>query len=82
MKLCAQVADVLAAMCMLSVEAGHPAVLAALSESRVTYGERYRFEHLISSLSPVDQDTAEESQGTPAIEEQAGIWEYRTAAMS
>ncbi|CAG8570068.1 9904_t:CDS:2, partial [Paraglomus occultum] len=44
-KLRAQVADVLAALCVLSLE-GHRLVLNALSDFRNIHEEKYRFEHL------------------------------------
>lgn len=83
-KLRAQVADVLAALCVLSLNDGHRAVLSSLSDFRVVHQEKYRFEFLVESLglkemrndgSGSDLDSLEDS-------EEANIWEYRTAAMS
>lgn len=53
-----------------------------MAESRITYGERYRFEQLIASISPANQDTQEDSEQVHAVEEETGTWEFRTAAMS
>ncbi|SAM77134.1 related to Diaphanous protein homolog 1 [Ustilago bromivora] len=86
-KLRLQVADVLAALCVLSLEDGHRMVCGALSELKVVTGERFRFAFLVNDLKPnasseslseawdtsVDVDDADANE---AIE-----WEYKAAAM-
>lgn len=74
-KLRAQVADVLAALCIISLTDGHRVVLAALSDFSVAHGERFRFEYLVESISVADV-------GEEETIEDAGTWEYRTAALS
>ncbi|CAG8664853.1 10030_t:CDS:2, partial [Ambispora gerdemannii] len=56
-RLRAQVADILAALCVLSLE-GHKHVLGALSDFRIIYEEKekYRFEYLISTLKGNDTE--------------------------
>jgi hypothetical protein len=49
-KLRTLVAEVLAALCVLSAE-GHQLVLAAFSDFRVAHEEKFRFEYLVQSLS-------------------------------
>ncbi|SPO21738.1 related to Diaphanous protein homolog 1 [Ustilago trichophora] len=86
-KLRLQVADVLAALCVLSLEDGHRMVCGALSELKVVADERFRFAFLVEDLKPnassrslddawdtsADLDDADASE---AIE-----WEYKAAAM-
>lgn len=79
-KLRAQVADVLAALCLLSLDNGHPVVLAALSDFRVAHEEKFRFEYLVGSIGL--RGATDEERPDESVEEDAGIWEYRTAAMS
>lgn len=69
----------LAALCLLSLEEGHPVVLAALSDFRVAHEEKFRFQYLVDSiaLSPPTSD-----EGDDSVPEESGIWEWRTAAMS
>ena len=68
-KLRAQVADVLAALCVLSLE-GHRLVLNALSDFRNIHEEKYRFEHLVETLTNNDD------------EEDSSFVEYKTACLS
>lgn len=83
-KLRALVADVLAAICVLSLSDGHRVVLAALSDFRVAHDEKFRFEYLVDTLKLPEQrseDVPEESDSVGAVHE-ASLWEYRTAAMA
>ncbi len=86
-KLRLQVADVLAALCVLSLEDGHRMVCGALSELKVVTGERFRFAFLVEDLKPsasgdalgdVWDSTADldDVDASEAIE-----WEYKAAAM-
>jgi diaphanous 1 len=82
-KLRALTSDVLAAICYVSPTEGHKAVLSALSDYRVEYGEKFRFEGLIGSLRPPDialNDAQPDAQGYGNDEE--GAWEARTASMA
>jgi diaphanous 1 len=79
-KLRTQVAEMLAALCVLSIIQGHRVVVAALSDFRIEHGERFRFEYLISSIRVDDPDSQERLSGYEPDE--AGMWEYRTAAMA
>ncbi|EEB91239.1 hypothetical protein MPER_10435, partial [Moniliophthora perniciosa FA553] len=61
---------------------GHSAVLSALSDYSVTYGEKFRFETLVASLRIPDvhaYEVADDVSGFGSEEE--GIWEARTATM-
>ena len=82
-KLKAQVTEVLAAVCVLSVQQGHGAVLAAFSDFRIRFQESFRFEQLLDSLKPhnavSDSDAAQSSQ---IFDDENGIWEYRSAVMA
>ncbi|KAJ9477578.1 BNI1-related protein 1 [Pseudozyma hubeiensis] len=86
-KLRLQVADVLAALCVLSLEDGHRMVCGALSELKIVSGERFRFAFLVEDLKPDasgaslgdDWDASadlEDADANEAIE-----WEYKAAAM-
>ena len=86
-KLRLQVADVLAALCVLSLEDGHRLVCGALSELKVVAGERFRFAFLVEDLKPTASNDAlgaawdtsadlDNSDASEAIE-----WEYKAAAM-
>lgn len=79
-KLRSQVADILAALCVLSLRDGHRVVLTALSDFRVAHEERFRFEYLIESIKLRDMQ-AEDTE-VEQDEDELGLWEYRTAAMS
>ncbi|GAA6056774.1 hypothetical protein JCM3770_006127 [Rhodotorula araucariae] len=87
-KLRSLVADVLAALCLLSPE-GHKLVLVAFSDARLDYGEKFRFEWLVSHIGVPDHrddDTLDGSCTHSAAEneeaDEAGFWEWRTAAMA
>ncbi|CDW98870.1 hypothetical protein, partial [Sporisorium scitamineum] len=81
-KLRLQVADVLAALCVLSLDDGHRMVCGALSELKVVSGERFRFAFLVEDLKPdassdlLNDDDIEDTDASEAIE-----WEYKAAAM-
>lgn len=83
-KLRAHVADVLAALCVLSLSSGHRVVLAAFSDFRITYGEKFRFEYLVQSIAMKENlpGTSQEEQQEEDQEDEAGLWEYRTAGMA
>ncbi|KAF6762199.1 hypothetical protein DFP72DRAFT_598410 [Ephemerocybe angulata] len=54
-------AELLAAICILSMTEGHKVVLAALSDFRVAYEEGFRFETLISTLRLPEVDMEADS---------------------
>ncbi|CAG8488039.1 19036_t:CDS:10 [Gigaspora margarita] len=68
-KLRTQVADVLAALCVLSLE-GHKLVLDAFSDFRYIHEEKFRFQYLIETLTSNE------------IEEDSTSLEYKTACLS
>ncbi|SPO39803.1 related to Diaphanous protein homolog 1 [Pseudozyma flocculosa] len=86
-KLRLQAADVLAALCVLSLADGHRLVCAALSELKIIAGERFRFAFLVDSLrfDGADADTSGDHSTSADLAEseadEAIVWEYRTAAM-
>ncbi|PWN41049.1 hypothetical protein IE81DRAFT_315743 [Ceraceosorus guamensis] len=89
-KLRSQIADVLGALCVLSLADGHRLVCAALSELAIASGERFRFAFLVGSLnvsktrtSDADSETSSSHEDTneEADEDEAAVWEYRTSAM-
>ena len=73
----------LAAICYVSPTEGHKAVVSALSDYRVEYGEKCRFEELIGSLRPPDlsYETAR-LEGQAYRNDEEGVWEARTASMA
>lgn len=75
--------ELLAAISVLSVEQGHKAVLAAMSDYRIVYEESFRFESLIGSLRlhDFDVDIVHEEESKFRHEEE-GLWEARTASMT
>jgi hypothetical protein len=76
-------AELLAAICILSMNEGHKAVLSALSDFRVAYDENFRFETLISTLRPPDVDIDAESDNDHGFgSDEEGVWEARTASMA
>ena len=82
-KLRALTSDVLAAICYVSPTDGHKAVVSALSDYRVEYNEKFRFEELIGSirLPELSQEDGQlDAQGHSNDEE--GVWEARTASMA
>lgn len=71
--------ELLAAICVVSSD-GHKAVVAAMSDFKVAFDERFRFETLVGTLQlPVDDpsDELEGAEGTNDIS-----WEQRTASMA
>ncbi|EMD40584.1 hypothetical protein CERSUDRAFT_102967 [Gelatoporia subvermispora B] len=74
--------EILAAICVLSPTEGHRAILSALSDYRVEYGEAFRFQELIASLrvaSMSDDGTTDESTYR---NDEEGVWEARAASMA
>ncbi|SNX82525.1 related to Diaphanous protein homolog 1 [Melanopsichium pennsylvanicum] len=86
-KLRLQVADVLAALCVLSLDDGHRMVCGALSELKVIAGERFRFAFLVEDLKPnVSSHSMDDVWYTSAdlddVDASEAIeWEYKAAAM-
>ncbi|KAG1806317.1 armadillo-type protein [Suillus plorans] len=74
-------AELLAAICVLSPNQGHKAVIAASSEYRIAYDELYRFEFLVAALGISDQSNDTAANNTSSHDED-GIWEARTAFMA
>ena len=54
-KLRSQVADVLAALCVLSLD-GHKLVVGAFTEFRVIHEEKFRFQYLVDSLKRNEEE--------------------------
>lgn len=82
-KLRALTSDVLAAICYVSPTDGHKAVVSALSDYRVEFGETFRFQELIDSLrvqDPTDEGDLSEIFGYSNDED--GVWEARTASLA
>ncbi|KAF9438927.1 hypothetical protein BGZ76_002926 [Entomortierella beljakovae] len=75
-KLRTKVAEVLAALCVMSPES-HRLVLIALSDFRVAHEERYRFEYLVQTLAAPISDDIDGSDYSESFE-----WEYKTACLS
>jgi diaphanous 1 len=72
-KLRALSSDLLAAICVISLNEGHRLVLGALSDYRVFYDENFRFDNLVGSLKIED--------GHDENETGEGVWEARGATM-
>ena len=82
-KLRALTSDVLAAICYVSPTDGHKAVVAALSDYRVEYGETFRFQELIDSVRvPDSSDEGDTSDTGGYSNEEEGVWEARTASLA
>ena len=95
-KLGANVADILAALCVLSpLEEGSKLVLEGTADLRVRRGERFRFESFVGSLGVMESEGGHQSESedrsehSESIDEEAegrapieGLWEYRTAGFS
>ncbi|TCD69208.1 hypothetical protein EIP91_008311, partial [Steccherinum ochraceum] len=81
-KLRALASDVLAAICYVSPTDGHKAVLAALSDYRVEFDERFRFQELISSLRIPDTDDGQQGDINIYANDDDGVWEARSASMA
>ncbi|KAF8443028.1 hypothetical protein L210DRAFT_3153707 [Boletus edulis BED1] len=75
-------AEILAGICILSFDEGHPAVLAALSEYRIAYNELFRFQSFVSALKIPDSDVDSIIPGVTFSTEEEGLWEARTAFMA
>ncbi|KAL4076318.1 armadillo-type protein [Scleroderma citrinum] len=73
-------AELLAALCMLSLDEGHPSVLASFSEYRLAHNEVFRFQSLVAVLKVPDTQFMEQS--TVVITEGDGEWEARIAFMA
>jgi len=67
-------ADMLAAMCLIS-PLGHQLVLDGFSDSKISLGETFRLEWLISSLDAFGSGDGDE------VEDESGMWEWRTAVL-
>ncbi|KAJ7026870.1 armadillo-type protein [Mycena alexandri] len=78
--------EILGAICLLSLNEGHKAVLGAFSDYRAAFNESFRFERfdgLIGSLRLPDLDSDIESDDRyEYIGEQDGVWEARCASMA
>ena len=76
--------ELLAAICVLDASDGHKAVLAALSDSRVTFDEDFRFETLLTSLRLPDINI--DSNCDDSIigfgNEEEGVLDARVATMT
>ncbi|KAF9359313.1 hypothetical protein BGX26_012598 [Mortierella sp. AD094] len=75
-KLRTKVAEVLAALCVMSPES-HRLVLMALSDFRVAHEERFRFEYLVQTLAAPISDDVDSIDHQESFE-----WEYKTACLS
>lgn len=67
-------AEVLAAICVLSMIDGHKLVLSAMSEFRVVFNEVYRFQCLVSLLKSPDKEER--------LPESDCLWDARTAVLA
>lgn len=74
--------ELLAAICVLSLDDGHRSVLAALSDYRIAYDETFRFESLVASLRVLDITDGAGDEDNDALNVEEGVWEARTASMS
>lgn len=74
--------DVLAAICYVSPTDGHKAVLAALSDYRVEFDERFRFQELIASLRLPESDDDVPNYLNVYANDEDGVWEARSASMA
>jgi diaphanous 1 len=73
-KLRALSSDLLAAICVISLNEGHHLVLGALSDYKICFGEAFRFEELVDALRI--EENPESREG-----EDDGSWEARGATM-
>jgi hypothetical protein len=65
------------------VDAGHKAVLAAMSDYRVAYDESFRFETIIGSLRIPDLGNFDEVDNIFGFgNDEEGVWEARRASMA
>ena len=72
----------LAAICYVSPTDGHKAVLAALSDYRVEFEERFRFQELIASLRLPEPDEDSPNDLNVYANDEDGVWEARSASMA
>ncbi|KAF9967032.1 hypothetical protein BGZ73_000717, partial [Actinomortierella ambigua] len=79
-KLRAKVAEVLAALCVMTPES-HRLVLVALSDFRVAHEERFRFEYLVETLATPISPSFGPDSGMGG-EDDGFEWEHKTACMS
>ena len=70
-------AEVLAAICVLSLTEGHRLVLAAMSDYKVEFEETFRFEQLVSTL----RLSSAQEFGSGKREDE-GAWDARAATMA
>ncbi|KAG0210592.1 hypothetical protein BGX33_004803 [Mortierella sp. NVP41] len=81
-KLRTKVAEVLAALCVMSPES-HRLVLMALSDFRIAHEERFRFEYLVQTLAAQVSGDIDGIGGSDGNDHQGGFeWEYKTACLS
>ncbi|KAJ7167544.1 armadillo-type protein [Mycena filopes] len=82
-KLWTLASELLGAICVLSLNEGHKAVLGAMSDFRVAFDESFRFQELIASLRLPDLagGIEESDDGFPLAGEEDGIWDARCASM-
>ena len=73
-KLRALSSDLLAAICVISLNEGHRLVLGALSDYKICFGEAFRFEELVHALRIEENPESQEG-------EDDGSWEARGATM-
>lgn len=76
------VAEVLAAICVISGETGQKMVLTAFGDFRGFYNERYRFEYLLESLTGTDPLLSTMSGAFSDSRNPVAAFEYKTTAMS
>ena len=81
LKITTLAAELLAAICMVSFDEGHRAVLAALSEYRIAYNELFRFQSLVTALRIPDFVDFAVPETMFSMQEE-GVWEARTAFMA
>jgi Diaphanous FH3 Domain len=79
-KLRTLVSELLAAICVLSLDEGHKLVLGALSEFRIAHAERFRFEGLVHYLN-IGDDMAD-SGAENSVDADDGIWDARAATLA
>ncbi|KAF9506490.1 hypothetical protein BS47DRAFT_1399443 [Hydnum rufescens UP504] len=79
-KLRTLVSELLAAICVLSLDEGHKLVLGALSEFRIAHAERFRFEGLVHYLK-IGDDITDSGAGN-RVDADDGIWDARAATLA
>ena len=81
-KLRSTVAEVLAALCIISGELGQKMVLTAMTDFKGFYNERSRFEYLVGSLITTDPLASTVEGGFSDARNPLVAFEYKTTAMS